>query len=97
MEGDRKKLEENKKRFEVDKKKLEADQKKLDKDIIDFNSRMAQTTEWLQAIWNYMKKVKLSISMVFGRISCSEQLITSCTCMAVVSSVYKRKHNRPFE
>ena len=58
LEGDRKKLEEDKKRFGVDKKKLEADQKKLDKDIIDFNSRMAQTTEWLQAIWNSPFHVK---------------------------------------
>ena len=30
---------------------------------------MAQTTEWLPAIWNYMKKVKSSISMVYGQFS----------------------------
>ena len=30
---------------------------------------MAQTTEWLPAIWNCMKKVKSSISTVFGQFS----------------------------
>ena len=29
---------------------------------------MAQIMQWLHAIWNYMKKVKSSISMVFGLI-----------------------------
>ena len=30
------------------------------------NCRMAKTTKWLNAILDYMKKVKSSISMVFG-------------------------------
>ena len=34
-----------------------------------FNIRMAKTTKWLNAILHYMKKVKSSISMVFGLFS----------------------------
>ena len=30
---------------------------------------MAQTIEWLPAIWNYMKKMKSSISMVYDQFS----------------------------
>ena len=33
------------------------------------NSRMAKTSERLNAIHNYMKKVKSNISMVFGLVS----------------------------
>ena len=31
--------------------------------------RMAKTTKWLNAILDYMKKVKLNISTVFGQFS----------------------------
>ena len=41
------------------------------------NFRMAQTTEWLQAIHNYTKKVMSSISTVFGPFSSLQQLIYS--------------------
>ena len=34
-----------------------------------YNSRMAKTSERLNAIHNYMKKVKSNISMVFGLVS----------------------------
>ena len=32
---------------------------------------MAQTTKWLHAIRNYMRKVNTIISTVFGQLSCS--------------------------
>ena len=32
----------------------------------DDNIRMAKTTKWLNAILHYMKKVKSSISIVYG-------------------------------
>ena len=37
--------------------------------IMDYNYRMAKTSERLNAIHNYMKKVKSNISMVFGLVS----------------------------
>ena len=40
-----------------------------------YNFQMAQIMQWLHAIWNYMKKVKSHISMVFGLVSQIPQLL----------------------
>ena len=36
-------------------------------DILGFNSLIAQTTKWLHAIWDCMRKEKSILSTVFGR------------------------------
>jgi len=33
---------------------------------MNINCQMAQITKWLHAIWDYMKKVKSNISMVWS-------------------------------
>ena len=38
---------------------------------VHYNSRMAHTTQWLQAIQSCMRKVRLNISTVYGQFSCS--------------------------
>ena len=51
---------------------------------------MAQITKWLHAIWNYMKKVKLSIAMVFNLVSYKSQLLETLNCMCMLDTCHIR-------
>ena len=48
---------------------------------------MAQITKWLHAIWDYMKKAKSSISMVFDLVSYYYQLLVVSNTWACVPRV----------